>query len=55
MDRVGEVISRVERRRRWTAEQKIKVLTEALEPGGHSIGGCRPERLSGASAARRSG
>lgn len=33
MDRVGEIISRVERRRRWTAEQKIKVLTEALEPG----------------------
>jgi transposase len=33
MDKVGEIISRVERRRRWTAEQKIKVLTEALEPG----------------------
>jgi len=33
MDRVGEIISRVERRRRWTAEQKVKVLTEALEPG----------------------
>jgi transposase len=32
MDR-GEIISRVERRRRWTAEQKVKVLTEALEPG----------------------
>ena len=33
MDRVGEIISRVERRRRWTAEQKVKVLTEALESG----------------------
>jgi transposase len=33
MDRVSEIISRVERRRRWTAEQKAKVLTEALEPG----------------------
>jgi transposase-like protein len=33
MDRVGEIISRVERRRRWTAEQKVKVLTEAFEPG----------------------
>jgi transposase-like protein len=33
MDRVGEIISRVERRRRWTAEQKIKMLSEALEPG----------------------
>jgi transposase len=32
MDR-GEVISRVERRRRWTSEQKLKILTEALEPG----------------------
>jgi transposase len=33
MDRVCEIISRVERRRRWPAEQKVKVLTEALEPG----------------------
>jgi transposase-like protein len=33
MDRVGEIISRVERRRRWTAEQKIKMLGEVLEPG----------------------
>jgi len=33
MDRVGEIISRVERRRRWSAEEKVKVLTEALEPG----------------------
>ena len=32
MDR-GEIISRVERRRRWTSEQKVKILTEALEPG----------------------
>lgn len=32
MDRVAEIISRVERRRRWTAEQKVNVLTEALEP-----------------------
>src|SRR5262244_3919281 len=29
----GEIISRVERRRRWTSEQKLKILTEALEPG----------------------
>jgi transposase len=33
MDMVGEIISRVERRRRWTSEQKVKILTEALEPG----------------------
>jgi transposase len=33
MDRMGEIISRVERRRKWTPEQKIKALTEALEPG----------------------
>ena len=32
MDR-GEIISRVERRRRWGSEQKVKILTEALEPG----------------------
>jgi transposase len=32
MDR-GEIISRVERRRRWTSEEKLKILTEALEPG----------------------
>jgi transposase len=28
-----EIISRVERRRRWTSEQKAKILTEALQPG----------------------
>jgi transposase len=33
MDRAGEIISRVERRRQWTPEQKVKILTEALEPG----------------------
>jgi transposase len=33
MDRVGEIISRVERRRQWTPEQKVKLLTEALQPG----------------------
>jgi transposase len=33
MNMVGEIISRVERRRRWTSEQKLKILTEALEPG----------------------
>jgi transposase len=32
MDR-GEIISRVERRRRWSSEEKVKILTEALEPG----------------------
>ena len=32
MDR-GEIISRVERRRRWSCEQKVRILTEALEPG----------------------
>jgi transposase len=32
MDR-GEIISRVERRRRWGSEQKVKILTEALEAG----------------------
>jgi len=30
---VGEIISRVERRRKWSAEEKAKMLTEALEPG----------------------
>jgi transposase len=29
----GEIISRVERRRKWTSEQKVKILTEALQPG----------------------
>ena len=33
MDRAGEIISRVERRRKWTAEQKVQILTEALAPG----------------------
>jgi transposase len=32
MDR-SEIISRVERRRRWTSEQKLKILAEVLEPG----------------------
>jgi transposase len=32
MDR-GEIISRVERRRRWSSEQKVKILSDALEPG----------------------
>ena len=29
----GEIISRVERRRRWTSEQKLKILTEAILEG----------------------
>ena len=33
MDRLGEIISRVERRRRWSAEQKLKILTKSLQPG----------------------
>jgi transposase len=33
MDKVGEIISRVERRRRWPSEQKVRILTEALRPG----------------------
>jgi transposase len=33
MDKVGEIISRVERRRKWTPERKVEILTEALEPG----------------------
>jgi transposase len=33
MDKVSEIISRVQRRRRWTPEQKVKVLTEVLQPG----------------------
>ena len=36
MDR-GEIISRVARRRRWTSEQKLKILTEALEPGASRV------------------
>src|SRR5262245_55478892 len=30
MDKLGEIISRVERRRKWTPEQKVKILTEVL-------------------------
>ena len=33
LDKIGEIISRVERRRKWTAEQKVKILTEVLKPG----------------------
>jgi transposase len=33
MDKLGEIISRVERRRKWTPEQKVKILTELLKPG----------------------
>src|SRR5262245_59494869 len=33
MDKLGEIISRVERRRKWTAKQKVKILTEVLKPG----------------------
>jgi len=32
VDKLGEIISRVERRRKWTPQQKIKILTEVLEP-----------------------
>lgn len=32
MDKLGEIISRVERRRKWTPEQKVKILTEVLKP-----------------------
>jgi hypothetical protein len=28
MDMVAEIISRVERRRQWSPEQKVKILTE---------------------------
>jgi transposase len=31
MDKSGEIISRVERRRKWTPEQKVKILTEVLK------------------------
>ena len=31
MDKLGEIISRVERRRKWTPEQKVKILTEVLK------------------------
>jgi len=30
---VSEIISTVERRRRWSAEEKLRIMTEALEPG----------------------
>jgi transposase len=33
MDKRTEIISTVERRRRWTAEEKLKILDEALSPG----------------------
>ena len=29
----SEIISTVERRRRWPAEEKLRIMTEALEPG----------------------
>lgn len=29
-----EIISTVERRRRWTAEEKVAILDQALRPGG---------------------
>src|SRR5262245_62012120 len=31
MDKLGEIISRVERRRKWTPEQKVKILTEVFK------------------------
>jgi transposase len=31
MDKLGEIISRVERRRKWTPEQKVKILAEVLK------------------------
>lgn len=30
---VAEIISTVERRRRWPAEEKLRIMSEALEPG----------------------
>ena len=33
MDKRTEIISTVERRRRWTVEEKLKVLNEALSAG----------------------
>jgi len=33
MDKRTEIISTVERRRRWMAEEKLKILDEALSPG----------------------
>jgi len=33
MDKRTEIISTVERRRRWTAEEKLRILDEALAPG----------------------
>ena len=34
MDTAFEVISTVRRRRRWTVEQKVRILDEAFGPGG---------------------
>jgi len=33
MDKRTEIISTVERRRRWTAEEKLRILEDALSPG----------------------
>ena len=33
MDSRGEIITRVERRRQWSVEQKLRILTESLQPG----------------------
>ena len=29
----AEIISTVERRRRWPSEEKLRIMSEALEPG----------------------
>ena len=34
MTRLAEVISTVQRRRRWTAEEKVTILDDAFRPGG---------------------
>jgi transposase len=33
MHMAAEIISTVERRRRWPAEEKLRIMSEALEPG----------------------
>jgi transposase len=33
MDKRTEIISTIERRRRWTAEEKLRILEEAFSPG----------------------
>jgi transposase len=42
-----EVITSVQRRRRWSVAEKIRLVEETLEPGISRAPGCRPPRDDG--------